>query len=105
MAIFNPALALEERFPLEIQSHNVWEKGSDLFVCNSKVGTIESLNGFQACLDGFTRGVVVSDDVCYVGISSIAPRGRRHLGSVKGYVNISSSLWKFLATLELTGFG
>jgi hypothetical protein len=84
---------LMERVPIGGLAHNVWERDGDLFVCNSRMGAVESVGGTRLRVGGFVRGAVATDDITAIGISGVAERSGRHL--VSSYIHIYDKAWEF----------
>jgi hypothetical protein len=52
------------------KSHDIWEMDGDMWFCDSKNAKIKSFGGDSVDLDGdFARGVCVTEDFIYVGMS------------------------------------
>jgi hypothetical protein len=101
----HPSLRPLGKTVLGNHAHNIWRKNGDLFTCNSRFGTVESVRGFRLEVGGFTRGAVVTETFCAVGVSEIAGRGRRHAHSVKGWIYLYEPGWSFSRAVELEGEG
>lgn len=81
-------------------AHNVWSLDGQLAVCNSRMGRIETQSGeVLAETGGFPRGVAVTDDRIYVGVSGRAHRMMRWAG--RSDLLVFDRSWKLLDTIDL----
>jgi hypothetical protein len=71
-----PNMQVIEKIPLDYLAHNSWEMDGEIWVCNSNKNCIESkTNKIQ--LEGWTRGVAMSDTELFVGAGQFGIREKR----------------------------
>lgn len=81
-------------------AHNVWRLDGQLSVCNSRLGRIETQSGeVLAETGGFPRGVAVTDDRIYVGVSGRAHRMMRWVG--RSDLLVFDRSWNLLDSIDL----
>jgi hypothetical protein len=88
-----PAMKLLKTVPVNVLTHCTWEMHGEHWHCASSDNKIVSHSGKSIALDGWSRGVALSDDLLVVGAGRYGKREDRK--------KLSSSLWVFDAkTLE-----
>ncbi len=84
--------------------HNVWLEDSQIAVCNSEAGQLETVNGKILCkTNEFPRGLVLGPDINVVGVSAIANRSNRKM--TPGTIKIYSKNWNHLEDFSLGDCG
>jgi hypothetical protein len=96
--------ALVERVPFGVQAHNIRRnRDGALFTCSSAEGCLVGADGWRLATGGFPRGVLLTEDEAFVGISEIAERGERDLTT--GRIAVYDAGWGALRSFELPGEG
>lgn len=98
-----PDLTLVEQLPLGVQAHNVWRVGEEIYTCSSAEGSIRGSKGFELSTGGFPRGVAITEDRYYVGISELSERNQRDFTSSE--IQIYDRSWKLERKLFLRDEG
>lgn len=91
-------LSFNEKIPLGVQSHNVWQVGDQVFTCSSGEGKILGSKGFELEVGGFPRGVEFDGGLCYIGISTLAEREHRDFTTPS--IQVYDDAWKLKKTLH-----
>ena len=91
------------RLPFGLQSHNIWVQGNEFFTCSSGESKIMSTNGFQLQTGGFPRGVAITNNNAYIGISKLAERKDRDF--TDSMVLIYDKNWSYKKTIQLADEG
>lgn len=92
------------KYRIGVKSHNIWRENGELTVCNSEYGRIENVNGVILCeTGGFPRGVSLTGNLRFVGISERAIRSNRT--ACRGHLNVHDQNWTFIKNIELGDCG
>lgn len=94
-----PDRTLERRVALGELAHNIWLEGDEVYTCNSGQGRIESSGGWQIEVGGFPRGIAITDDQVFVGISEVVERRQRDFTS--GSVLVLNREWQPVREIRL----
>ena len=87
------------RSPFGIQSHNIREDDGRLITCSSGDGTLVDAGEWRLEVGGFPRGLLLSDRLRYVGISTIAERHERDF--TDGQIAVFDEDWHLMHTITL----
>ena len=88
-----------DKFSLGLQSHNIWIDDDEFFTCSSAEHSIVSSLGFSYRIGGFTRGLAVTDNYIFVGISELAERKDRMFTTSS--IVVLSKHWEFIKRIEI----
>lgn len=91
------------REPLGDQSHNIRVIDGRVVTCSSGEGRLLGRDGWSHAVGGFPRGLLVTDDAVYVGISEIAERDERDLTT--GRILVLDRAWNLVREIALPGEG
>jgi hypothetical protein len=82
-----PSMRMIEKVPVNFLSHCSWEMHGEIWSCSSTNNCIESLSGKKIQLDGWTRGVALSDKNLIIGSGQFGRREDRK--------KTNSTIWVF----------
>ena len=88
------------------QIHIIWPEGDKFLSCSSQDARIVSSKGGEVVkTGGFPRGVAITKDYNYIGISPHHFHQCKHRASVDGEVLVYDKNWNLAKTFVLRDFG
>lgn len=83
--------------------HNMWREDGAMYTCSSSEGRIRNDRGFVHETGGFPRGVAMTPQARYIGVSGLAERAQRDMST--GKLVVRAPDWSARCEIELEGEG
>lgn len=103
-----PSLKLVDKIEMGLNIHNLWPEGDELLTCSSKdARIISNKRGEVVKTGGFPRGVSITKDYNYIGISPHFSHHCKHMRRthIDGEVRVYNKNWELIRTFVMRDFG